>query len=182
MMEQEFDGFLAHNSQDKPLIRRIYRQLKARGIKPWLDEKEIAPGAKFQDAIQLAINQSRVAAIFIGQEELGSWQAFELKVFITQCVKRDIPIIPVLLDNEVRKEVQGSDDGYFRWVRIVWISNQENWFLLPHQKEILGFVPPQFGGGATFSFTSPNFGKFHAAWDSLEAFQEQVFQKLMNIE
>ncbi|MFZ4641426.1 MAG: hypothetical protein ACOYMP_13650 [Nodosilinea sp.] len=35
MAEQPFDVFLAHNSQDKPLIRQLYRELKDRGIKPW---------------------------------------------------------------------------------------------------------------------------------------------------
>lgn len=28
---------------------------------------------------------------------MGTWQAMELKTFISQCVERDIPIIPVLL-------------------------------------------------------------------------------------
>ncbi|MEB3359741.1 MAG: GUN4 domain-containing protein [Synechococcales bacterium] len=97
MMEQQFDVFLAHSSKDKPLIRQIYRQLRARGIRPWLDEEEIPPGTKFQDEIQQAIGQIKTAAICIGQNDLGPWQALELKTFISQCVRRDIPVIPVLL-------------------------------------------------------------------------------------
>jgi len=92
-----FDVFLAHNSEDKPLIRQIYGELTARGIKPWLDEEEIPPGTSFQDEIQAAIGQIKTAAICIGQEGLGPWQALELKTFISQCVKRSIPVIPVLL-------------------------------------------------------------------------------------
>jgi hypothetical protein len=97
MTEQQFDVFLAHSSKDKPLIRQIYRKLKEVGIQPWLDEEEIAPGTKFQDEIQQAIGRIKTTAIFLGQGGLGRWQALELKSFISQCVKRDIPVIPVLL-------------------------------------------------------------------------------------
>jgi hypothetical protein len=57
MTEQQFDVFLAHSSKDKPLIRQIYRELKQRGLRPWLDEEEIVPGALFQDEIQRVIAQ-----------------------------------------------------------------------------------------------------------------------------
>ncbi|WP_026072470.1 GUN4 domain-containing protein [Nodosilinea nodulosa] len=97
MTEQQFDVFLAHSSKDKPLIRRIYRKLADLGLHPWLDEEEIVPGTKFQDEIQQAIGRIKTAAIFFGHGGLGRWQALELRSFISQCVKRDIPIIPVLL-------------------------------------------------------------------------------------
>ena len=96
-MSEQFDVFLAHSSKDKPLIRQIYRQLQKRGIEPWLDEEQIVPGTQFQDEIQQAIGQIKTAAIFIGQEGLGRWQALELKSFINECVERGIPVIPVLL-------------------------------------------------------------------------------------
>lgn len=97
MTEQQFDVFLAHSSKDKPLIRRVYRKLADLGLRPWLDEEEIAPGTKFQDEMQQAIGRIKTAAIFFGPDGLGRWQALELKSFISQCVRRDIPVIPVLL-------------------------------------------------------------------------------------
>ena len=97
MALQQFDVFLAHSSKDKPLIRKIYLQLKERGIRPWLDEEEIAPGSSFQDEIQQAIGLVKTAAIFIGHEGLGQWQELELKTLISQCIARKIPVIPVLL-------------------------------------------------------------------------------------
>lgn len=97
MIERSFDVFLAHRSADKPLVRRIYKKLKERGLKPWLDEEEIPPGTPFQDEIQQAIGLVKTAAILIGTGSLGRWQALELKIFITQCVERNIRIIPVLL-------------------------------------------------------------------------------------
>ena len=79
-----------------------------------------------------------------------------------------------MLDDEVRE----TESGYFRWVRIVWMPEEKDWSQLPHQDEVLGFKPPRFGGGTAYSFTSPNFKKFHAAWNSLEGFQRHIFEQL----
>jgi hypothetical protein len=46
-----FDVFLCHNSEDKPAIRVIWQKLAEKGIKPWLDEKEIRPGTSWQTAL-----------------------------------------------------------------------------------------------------------------------------------
>ncbi|MCY7275940.1 MAG: caspase family protein [Phormidesmis sp. CAN_BIN44] len=82
-----------------------------------------------------------------------------------------------MLDDEVRK----NESGYFRWVRVVWMPQEKDWYQLPHQREILGFEPPRIGGGTVYSFTSPNFGKFHAAWNNLQDFQQHVFQSLTGV-
>lgn len=93
----QFDVFLAHNSLDKPLVREIAKKLEQRGLKAWLDEQQIPPGRSFQDEVQQAIPVVKSAAVFIGSQGLGRWQSWELKVFISQCVENNIPVIPVLL-------------------------------------------------------------------------------------
>ena len=93
----EFDVFLAHNSQDKPQVEAISKELKRRGLKPWLDKEQIPPGRWFQDVIQQAISMVKSAAIFIGPTGLGKWQVLELRTFISQCVEAGMPVIPVLL-------------------------------------------------------------------------------------
>ncbi len=35
--ESEHDVFLCHKSQDKPEVKRVAAQLKAYGIRPWLE-------------------------------------------------------------------------------------------------------------------------------------------------
>ena len=97
MTEQQFEVFLAHSSKDKPLVRQLYRSLKERSIRPWLDEEEIAPGTRFQEEIQQAIGQIKSAAVCIGKSGMGRWQALELETFIRRCVEADIRVIPVLL-------------------------------------------------------------------------------------
>jgi hypothetical protein len=92
-----FDVFLAHNSVDKPQVRAIAEKLKRRGLKPWLDEEQIAPGELFQDAIQRAIPQIESAAICIGPQGLGKWQVIELQALISQFINKGSRVIPVLL-------------------------------------------------------------------------------------
>ncbi|MCC5640434.1 GUN4 domain-containing protein [Nostoc sp. CHAB 5844] len=91
------DVFLAHNTQDKPQVRAIALALKQRNITYWLDEEQIPPGRSFQDEIQQAIPLVKSAVIFIGSQGLGRWQSWELKAFISKCVEKEIPVIPVLL-------------------------------------------------------------------------------------
>lgn len=92
-----YDVFLAHNSLDEALVEHICNELKRKGLKPWLDKEQIPPGRWFQDVIQDAIKNISSAAIIIGQNGLGKWQVVELRSFISQCVNRNIPVIPVLL-------------------------------------------------------------------------------------
>jgi hypothetical protein len=88
---------LAHSSKDKPPVECLADLLKARGIHPWLDKEQIAPGRWFQDVIQAAIPTVKAAAIVIGPGGLGRWQALEIRTFVSRCVEEGMPVIPVLL-------------------------------------------------------------------------------------
>ena len=97
IFSKKYDVFLAHNSVDKPNVEIICEELKRRGLNPWLDKEQIPPGRMFQDYIQEAIKNISSVAIIIGNNGLGKWQYLELKSFISQCIDRNIPVIPVLL-------------------------------------------------------------------------------------
>jgi nucleotide-binding universal stress UspA family protein len=92
-----FDVFMAHNAQDKDEVLRLSRELRRKGIYPWVDVEQIPPGRWFQDVIQSAVRTVKAAAIVIGNSGLGRWQALELRVFMSRCVEQGIPLIPVLL-------------------------------------------------------------------------------------
>lgn len=93
----DYDVFLAHNSRDKLIVGELYRELRERGVNPWLDKEAIPPGRWFQQVIQEAIPRVRAAAIVIGTSGLGQWQLLELRSFISQCIDTGLPTIPVLL-------------------------------------------------------------------------------------
>jgi hypothetical protein len=92
-----FDVFLCHNSQDKPTVKRIGEQLKQEGVLPWLDEWELRPGLPWQRALERQIESVQSAAVFIGAEGIGPWQHQELDAFLRQFLRRERPVIPVLL-------------------------------------------------------------------------------------
>jgi|APLak6261673822_1056097.scaffolds.fasta_scaffold00126_7 hypothetical protein len=94
---ESFEVFLCHNSEDKPEIRRIADDLIKRGIKPWLDEREIMPGTAWQSALEDQIAHIRSAAIFIGKSGIGPWQNMEIRAFINEFVERGCPVIPAIL-------------------------------------------------------------------------------------
>ena len=116
-MEQPFDVFLAHNTEDKPQVRKIAEKLRQRKLKPWLDEEQIPPGRPFQDVIQKAIQSVKSAAIFIGPTRLGKWQIMELRSLMAKLVDTDIPVIPVLLP-----QVQGIPDDLDFLKQLNWVS------------------------------------------------------------
>ncbi len=121
----EFDVFLAHNSQDKPQVEAIGKKLKERGLKPWLDKEQIPPGRWFQDVIQAAIPSAKSAAVFIGPKGLGKWQVLELRTFISQCVNKDIPVIPVLLPGVDRLPDNLLFLQELNWVRLGSVDDEE---------------------------------------------------------
>lgn len=93
----EFDVFLAHNHEDKGFVLAITGKLRQRGLNPWIDNEQIAPGRWFQEIIQQVIPKVKSAAIFIGPKGIGKWELMELRVFVSRCVETGIPVIPTLL-------------------------------------------------------------------------------------
>ena len=95
----EFDVFLCHNSKDKPEVKEIAEQLKARGIVPWLDVWELRPGLPWQRALEEQIEHIKSAAVFVGKNGRGPWQDMELEAFLREFVDRKCPVIPVVLSD-----------------------------------------------------------------------------------
>lgn len=102
MPDQEFDVFLCHNSEDKPAVIEIARQLQNQNIKPWLDVWELRPGFDWQDLLEQQIEQVQSAAVFVGRSGFGPWQSKELKAFLRE-FNNQCPIIPILLPGSLQK-------------------------------------------------------------------------------
>ncbi|SLM45459.1 membrane hypothetical protein [Nitrospira sp. ND1] len=94
---EKFDVFLCHNTEDKSEIRKIADDLSRRGLKPWLDEREMQPGKPWQAILENQIETIEAAAVFVGKSGLGPWQNMEMRAFISEFVERACPVIPVIL-------------------------------------------------------------------------------------
>jgi hypothetical protein len=58
-----FDVFLSHNSKDKVTIQRLGKELEARGLSVWLDERELVPGRQWQKQLEEIIQTAKSAAV-----------------------------------------------------------------------------------------------------------------------
>jgi hypothetical protein len=94
-----FDVFLCHNSVDKPAVRQIAQKLVKAGIKPWLDEDQIRPGASWQTTLGEQIESIKSAAVFLGDGGLGPWQDQEMQSFLNRFVNQKCAVIPVILSS-----------------------------------------------------------------------------------
>lgn len=97
MAERKFDVFLCHNSEDKLAVIEIAEQLRCRGLKPWLDVWELQPGAIWQFALEQQIESIGAVAVFAGQKGMGPWQSEEVYAFLQEFIRRQCPVIPVML-------------------------------------------------------------------------------------
>ncbi|MGD0699795.1 MAG: TIR domain-containing protein [Trebonia sp.] len=92
----EYDVFLSYHSPDRGAVRSLARQLRNRGLRPWMDERQLRPGAPWQPELEEIIARVPAAAVVIGAQR-GSWQMREIYAFIQQSVDRNCAIVPVLL-------------------------------------------------------------------------------------
>lgn len=104
----EFDVFLCHNWVDKPAVRELARQLRERGIRPWLDERQLRPGLPWQGVLEEVIASIPAAAVIVGPQGMGLWQDQELAAFI----RRQCPVVPVLLPGARRADLPNFLDDF----------------------------------------------------------------------
>ena len=75
----EFDAFLSHNSRDKPLVKHIAEALKRNSVKVWLDEWELVPGRRWQEALEAGLLRSRTVVVPVGPAGVGHWEEPEIQ-------------------------------------------------------------------------------------------------------
>lgn len=93
----EHDVFLAYNSAEEQTVEKVATALQHRGINPWFAKWCLPPGRQFQREIQRVFFSVRSVAVFIGQSGVGPWEDLEIRAAIQMFVKRNAPVIPILL-------------------------------------------------------------------------------------
>lgn len=97
---RDFDVFLCYSSKDKAFVREVCRQLKDRGVLPWIDEEQIRPGQSWQRVLEADIKRVKCAAVFVGANRMGPWQDQEIQTFLQEFVNHKKPVIPVIVPND----------------------------------------------------------------------------------
>ena len=102
MVEQQ-RIFLGHASEDKPRVRELYHQLKARGLSPWLDAVDLIPGQNWRVEIPDAIKSAGVFLACLSKQSVAKqgYVQREFRYALSAYAERQpgsIFLIPVRLD------------------------------------------------------------------------------------
>jgi CRISPR-associated Csx14 family protein len=98
--ENKYDVFLCYNREDEFSVKEIGKQLKGRGIAPWLDVWEVRPGTLWLREKAQQIKRIQSAAVFVGASGINpSEQLIEIDALLREFMRREVPVIPVLLED-----------------------------------------------------------------------------------
>jgi hypothetical protein len=102
-MEPPKKVFLSYRSVDRDRVRVVAETLRAEGIDAWWDVWEIRPGDNFVAKINDGLEQCECGVVFLSNASLaGAWQQDEIAILKTFAVDERRPLIPVLLDANVK--------------------------------------------------------------------------------
>ena len=90
--------FLSHNSNDKPFVRRLARDLDAHGIQCWIDEAEIKVGDSLIEKIRQGLDSMSYVAVILSPDSINSaWVQKEVDVAMNQeILGRQVKVLPIM--------------------------------------------------------------------------------------
>lgn len=110
--------FLCHASQDKPVVRELYKRLHAEGwIDPWLDEEKLLPGQDWNLEIEKSVENSDVVIACLSNTSVNKEGFVQREIRYAVSVALDKPddtifVVPLLLETcDVPRSIQK-----FHWV------------------------------------------------------------------
>lgn len=68
-----YSCFISYSHQDKSFARRLHDQLQAKGIRCWLDEKQLLPGDDIYEQVDRGIRMWDKVLLCCSQHSLTSW-------------------------------------------------------------------------------------------------------------
>lgn len=104
-MKRKLRVFLCHASQDKPVVRELYRRLLAENwIDPWLDEEKLLPGQDWNLEIEKAVEVSDAVIVCVSSTSVAKegYVQKELRRVLNIALEKlegAIFVIPVRLDD-----------------------------------------------------------------------------------
>jgi WD40 repeat protein len=89
--------FLSHSAEDSAAARDLARELERSGFSVWLDLERLSPGEDWLDAIEAALREAAIFAVYVGRPGVRRWVDREVKAALIRSV--DDPqfrIVPIL--------------------------------------------------------------------------------------
>ena len=102
-MAQPRKVFLSYRSVDRDRVRSVAEELRRNGIDAWWDVWEILPGDNFVAKINKGLEECDCGIVFLSNASLaGPWHQEEITILKSLFVDEKRPLIPVLLDPDVK--------------------------------------------------------------------------------
>ncbi|NOT05935.1 MAG: SUMF1/EgtB/PvdO family nonheme iron enzyme [Anaerolineales bacterium] len=117
--------FLCHASQDKPTVWKLYRYLKQRGVKPWLDQVDLLPGEDWEVEIPNALFSSDVILVCLSKNSVDKegYVQKEISFALDKALEKPgrIFIIPVKLEEcDIPKRL-----SRYQWVDLSHVDGRK---------------------------------------------------------
>lgn len=151
--------FLNYTEEDEGLAKRLYADLLAGGVRPWMAAYDIAPGEDEMAAETRALAQSEAVVLLLTRKFHRNPIAMEL---LQQAQQQGKSIVPLVADTNARIPADLPDGVKLK--RRYEEGVQELIQRLPHAQAPLSEVPPQQRGNYAY-----HQGEFEAA---VSAYQE----------
>lgn len=138
--------FLCHASQDKPIVRELYRRLLAEGwIDPWLDEEKLLPGQDWTIGTEKAVETTDAMVVCISNASVTKEGYVHREIRFGLSLAQEMPegkiyILPARIEDA---SVPNSLSG-LQWVNL-YEDNGYSLLIrgLKHIANVLGIPHPQ---------------------------------------
>lgn len=109
--------FMSHTGKDKPFVRQLAKDLKARGVpKVWIDEAEIEIGDSLTEKIDEGMKETRYIGIVLSSKSIDApWVKKELDIAINrEIAEGEVVVLPLLIERcEIPRFLNGKLYGDF---------------------------------------------------------------------
>jgi uncharacterized protein YjbI with pentapeptide repeats len=130
---QFFSCFISYSHSDKPFAKRLFDTLQGRGIRCWLDEKQLLPGDDIYDHVDKGIRHWDKILLCCSEASLRSWwvdneigTALEKEQQLTkERGEKVLAIIPLNLDGYIFGD--GWKSGYRAQIRRRLTADFRGW-------------------------------------------------------
>jgi hypothetical protein len=143
---ETYDVFISYSRFDGRHAAEIDSILRARGLRPFFDRRNLTPGLPWVRALEQAIGAAKAALVLIGPHGFGNTQQYERELaFVRQSRERTFRVVPVILPG-------ASADLPFNFLQVLtWTTHDDRRKLTYSFHNVLASFLATSGGAKSYT-------------------------------